>query len=149
MPEAGAGGTSGAVLGSCRGGKAVNWPRCGGARVCEWTLLECTVLAVRDGVGPGVGLPAIADVDRNAIGRRESLSRASALVGADSASVACLPGGMDGGGFGARDEVLVDERGVLGGLDELWRDAWEADWERCRMDNSEGFRLRSWLLVDR
>lgn len=66
MPEAGAGATSGAVLGSGRGGKDVWGPLMG-------FEAGAVGLGVIVGVGEEVavdGLLAMAEVDRKAIGRR-------------------------------------------------------------------------------
>ncbi len=65
IPEAGAGVTSGAVLGSGRGGKDVCGPLAG-------FTAEAESLGVEAGVGEEVavdGLLAIADVERKATGR--------------------------------------------------------------------------------
>ena len=122
MPDAGAEGTSGAVFGSWRTGKGVCF--CCRALVFCWlfvVLFERTApLRLRE---DRLGLLAIAEVERRAVGlREESLSRLSALVDADSApfessSLPPLAGREGGGGLGV--EEMKD-------LEGLWW-TWEAD----------------------
>ena len=86
MPEAGAGGTSGAVLGSCNGGNGTTGPR----------------LDLMGGAGPvrecvDDGWLAIADVDRDVRAARPRLK----LISFSPSASSWPPLESDGGGFGA------------------------------------------------
>lgn len=94
--------------------------------------------------GSEEGFAAMADVERMAIGRRPSRSEPWPPVDSEPsllfsvvASLAVLLGRKDGGG-GLGVFALV---GVVRDCCEAW--AWDADWERWRMESSEGLRRRS------
>jgi len=110
MPLAGAGSTSGAVLGSSRGGKGICGPR---GCLCEG-------VRVRMGAGetppPPPGLGAIADVERRLGVRRGSIDGAFGILAEDGESEfsglgawRMLPLLCAEGGFEDNFDAVIDE----------------------------------------
>lgn len=138
MPDAGAGSTSGAVLGSGSVGKEVCGPRAGREEGVVW----------RGGAGEedvelGVGFAAIADVERRFRGRW-----VAGFGDVDGGAAVEVVGGDRGlSGFGVLLPLLCAD----GGLELLGEEVsfCESDWERCRSASSDAFFLLSWLFVDR
>lgn len=131
MPEAGAAGTSAAFLGSCRGGKGTYGPR---GRVAPLGFRGAwEVGAVED-----EGLLAMAEVERKFAGRL--LSAVSSVTGSFVLVLGgSLPFGKD-----------FDAGGGCAGAGDGYAPLVETDWERCRIEDSETFRLLwLWLLEER
>ena len=139
MPDAGAGSTSGAVLGSGSVGKEVCGPRAGREEGVVW----------RGGPGDeeevelGVGFAAIADVERRFKGRW-----AAGLGEVGGGAVVEVEDGETG--LSSLD-VLLPLLCADGGLELLGEGLsfCDSDWERCRNASSEAFFLLSWLFEDR
>ena len=151
MPDEGAGGTSGAVLGSMSGGKGM------------WTPLTWAVraaLACRDATAVDdtaadepPGFATMADVDRSAVGRRPDPLPLPSAAEESCLSLVCVSD-ADSPFVERADCGPGDGPGVLllnGGAGMCGREVEgeAADCDRWRMDSSDGLRRRSWLLVER
>lgn len=176
IPDDGAGGTSGAVRGSQRGGKGMWGCR---RRWCwEWEVIRAVVvvlvvLARMEGWGMvgAPGLEAMAEVERRAVGRWLLRPGAPLELPAEESCLSRRCWEEEEAETSLLSLFLVAGEVSLGvvGCDGpppgpgvllscgTAKDGWLADGlvtatedcDRCRMDSSDGLRRRSWLLDER